>query len=1406
MLIRRPSRTRSGSLGAAPAGPAGSRRHRAIGAAAALLLTALAVQLPQQGSAVAADSGPAAESEPLCGTPQPGHFGCFAVRQSDATGGRGARSAGPEGFGPADLRSAYSLPADGGAGATIAVVAAYDNPNAEQDLAAYRAQYGLPPCTSETGCLRKVDQRGGTDYPQPNDGWAGEISLDLDMVSAVAPKAHILLVEADSSATDDLGAAVNTAVAMGARYVSNSYGAYYDGPDLAALDAAYFDHPGTAVVFASGDYGHGLSYPASSPYVTSVGGTSLSRSDAGARGWTETVWSGTGSGCSAYQPKPSFQTGTGCDRRSVADVSAVADPETGVAVYNTYSGGGWGVYGGTSASAPIIAGLYALAGTPVDGTYPAAYPYRSPGALNDVTTGSNAHCSDDAPCDPDGPPACEPANSCTAGPGYDGPTGLGTPKGVGAFRPGPHGTVTGKVTDKATGKALSGATVRLGAHSAVTGADGRWSLAAPTGTYTLTVDAFGYARKNLGETTLADGAELTRNAALSAVPTATVSGTVRDGGGHGWGLYARLTVDGVPGTVHTDPRTGRYSVRLERGRTYTLRATGLYPGYRPAETKVELGSSSRTADLALPLVGTGALPPGYAVEYGGGGFQSFDTAAKPAGWSIVNHTDAGGWGFDDPLTRGNQTGGDGGFAQVDDYALGWGEVDTELISPEYDLSKETRPTLEFDTALPSLWRFNDPTADIDVSTDGGDHWENLWHHTDVVEGPSHQTVALTAYAGKPSVRLRFHFAGSLTGIWQLDNVAVGTRSLVTVPGGLLTGRVTDANTGAGVVGATVSAAKTPQDSGRSIASPDDPAVGDGLYWAFSSRTGRQEFTAGLPAFGYPAGTSTVKVEADAVTSADFALRPSRLKASPGAVGVTVPWGGKKTVTVKVRNTGGAPASLTVGEQAVALTSARMPGAPRERTAARPDPLDVATATAAAPGGAAGATGGEAWQPLADLPQPMTGGIAAANDGVLYSGLGQTPDGQWTTALRSYDRATATWKDLAPAITKRSGAAYGFVRGKLYVVGGKNRAGTPIAGGEVYDPATDTWSRIADAPKAYGNSAAAAVGDRLYVVGGCTSVSCGTRDVQVYDPAGDTWSTGPAYPVPTSWQSCGTVDGTLYCAGGVHQGDGQPPHATAAGYALDRAAGRWTPIADPPVDFWGAATAVGAGRLMAAGGVLVGAAAVTNEAYAYDPAADTWSALPNLPQPLYAAAGAPGWSVVGGQSADRVMQTSALELPGYDAPHGDVAWLAGRASSSSVGAGRTAELTVTVDARAMGPADAGAHRARLVVDSDGPYASVTVPVTMTVVAPPGWTRLSGTVSGSGRHGGTTPLAGATVRVGSGAGAHTLSTAADGTYRLWLPPSGGGVPLAVSAEGYRSAERTVRPRGRDAVTVDVVLTRR
>ncbi|MYV94090.1 S8 family serine peptidase, partial [Streptomyces sp. SID1034] len=179
----------------------------------------------------------------------------------------------------------------------------------------------------------------------------------------VCPQCHILLVEATSANMDDLGAAVNRAVTMGAKYVSNSYGGSEDSTDPSS-DASYFNHPGVAITVSSGDSGYGVEYPAASQYVTSVGGTSLSRAS-NTRGWSESVWGsssggeGAGSGCSAYDPKPSWQSDTGCAKRTVADVSAVADPNTGLAVYDSYQASGWNVYGGTSASSPIIAGVYA---------------------------------------------------------------------------------------------------------------------------------------------------------------------------------------------------------------------------------------------------------------------------------------------------------------------------------------------------------------------------------------------------------------------------------------------------------------------------------------------------------------------------------------------------------------------------------------------------------------------------------------------------------------------------------------------------------------------------------------------------------------------------------------------------------------------------------------------------------------------------------------------------------------------------------------------------------------------------------------------------------------------------------------------------------------------------------------
>jgi subtilase family serine protease len=367
----------------------------------------------------AAQAAPTAQPqfEPSCAAPAVGNqVSCFALVRTDPVS---ALAQGPAGYGPADLQSAYNLPSkSAGTGATVAIVDAYDDPNAESDLAVYRQQFGLPPCTTANGCFRKLNAFGNaSSLPAGNTGWGAEISLDLDMVSAICPNCHIVLLEASSALALELFTAVNTAVNLGAKYISNSYG----GAEslLQSLeDELYFNHPGVAITASTGDTGYGVSYPAASQYVTAVGGTSLIRA-ANSRGWSETVWSGAGSGCSAYSMKPIWQTvPTNCSNRAVADVSAVADPHTGVAVFDSYGYTGWKVFGGTSVGSPIVASIYALAGIPAAAGRPASYPYAHPSSLFDVTVGSNGACGNVL---------------CNAGPGWDGPTGLGTPNGTTAF-------------------------------------------------------------------------------------------------------------------------------------------------------------------------------------------------------------------------------------------------------------------------------------------------------------------------------------------------------------------------------------------------------------------------------------------------------------------------------------------------------------------------------------------------------------------------------------------------------------------------------------------------------------------------------------------------------------------------------------------------------------------------------------------------------------------------------------------------------------------------------------------------------------------------------------------------------------------------------------------------------------
>lgn len=376
-------------------------------------------------SAAAGDAHalPPHSQRPVCGPPAAHAARCLAhvVTHKDSATPL-ATVTYQNGFAPADLADAYKLPTlagSPGSGPTVAIVDAYHNPNAESDLGHYRTEFRLGTCTTANGCFKQVNQNGVQgSYPAGDTGWGAEIDLDIEMVAAACPACKILLVEATDNSFTNLMKAVDYAVGN-AQFVSNSYGA----PEFSGETTfdSHFNHtPTVGITVSSGDDGYGVQYPAASRYVTAVGGTSLTRAS-NFRGWSETAWSGAGSGCSALESKPTWQTDTGCPRRTVADVSAVANPSTGVAVYDSFgstSTGNWFVYGGTSVAAPFVAAVWALG--PAVVTTSAQIPYLHTGGWYDVTSGSNTK-------------RCRSGYLCKAGSGYDGPTGLGTPTGASGF-------------------------------------------------------------------------------------------------------------------------------------------------------------------------------------------------------------------------------------------------------------------------------------------------------------------------------------------------------------------------------------------------------------------------------------------------------------------------------------------------------------------------------------------------------------------------------------------------------------------------------------------------------------------------------------------------------------------------------------------------------------------------------------------------------------------------------------------------------------------------------------------------------------------------------------------------------------------------------------------------------------
>lgn len=359
---------------------------------------------------------------------------------------------------PAQLQQAYKLPSkSAGNGQTVGIVDAFGDPNAESDLAQYRKAFKLPECSTSNGCLQILNQKGQTSpLPSPgtgsNAGWAVEIALDLDMVSAICPNCKIVLIEANTNSSKDLAIAVGAARNAGANVISNSYG----GPECVVNNkgkivcfasqiqkfAKYYNVPGAIVTASSGDFSWyaGPQTPADFTTVVSVGGTSLYPFN-NSRGWIETAWSDAGSSCSTFVKRPSWvklSKSLRCpkDTRPISDVSAVSDPNTGVLVYLSYPySGGFYVVGGTSAASPIVASIYALAGNASTQKFGAKL-YNAGSNLTDVLIGKNASpdlennagqiCGSNVK-------GGDPTAICASMPGWDGPTGNGTPWGVGAF-------------------------------------------------------------------------------------------------------------------------------------------------------------------------------------------------------------------------------------------------------------------------------------------------------------------------------------------------------------------------------------------------------------------------------------------------------------------------------------------------------------------------------------------------------------------------------------------------------------------------------------------------------------------------------------------------------------------------------------------------------------------------------------------------------------------------------------------------------------------------------------------------------------------------------------------------------------------------------------------------------------
>ncbi|MFI6830439.1 S8 family serine peptidase [Kribbella sp. NPDC050241] len=1065
----------------------------------------------------------------------------------------------------------------------------------------------------------------------------------------------------------------------------------------------------------------------------------------------------------------------------------------GVNVRSSLPGNTYGAFNGTSMATPHLAGTVALLWA------------ASPALKGDVDA-TRALLNQTAIDTPNSQCGGTDANNNVFGQGRLDALAL-----LNAAPIGDTGTLSGTVTAATGGAPLAGASVTVkqaGQPDRVltTTSTGAFSSVLPAGSYDLTAASFGY-QTQTATVAITTGNTTTQNFALASSPQVNVGGSITDGSGHGWPLYAKVSVEGPGGVFdYTTPSNGRFSLMVPAGAAYSLKVESKFPGYQTVSEPITVGSGNLTKNIAVPVrTDACTTAPGY--RYGSDGtYQTFDSGSTPSGWSVVDNKGNGQvWQFNDPGARGNLAGGTGGTAIIDSDKYGpSGSQDTSLVSPVVDLTAVTAPVIRFNQDLNWL---GGEKADVDLSIDGGATWANVLTQAADVRGL--KEIAIPQAAGKSAVQVRFHYYNAqYEWWWQLDNVLIGSQvTCEPAGGGIVVGNVKDANTNGFVIGAVVTRDGHPAETATTVATPEDTGLNDGFYWLYSSESGDQGFTA--KAGNYVTAQHTVGVEADWVTTADYSLAAGRLSVTPGSVSgnLKLP-SGKVTKSFTVTNTGGAGVDVKFGERdngfvlqnangsttskTQVLTGA---GAPLQRLQVPTSFGQVMSGKTAVKTAAANPLAAP-WADIADYPATVMDNRVVNLDGKIYSIAGG--NGSVSSANSYvYDPATMAWTAIAPLPAARNAITVGVVGGKIIASSGWAAAG-PDPATWAYDPAANAWSALAANPAPRAAAGQAVLDGKLYAVGGCTTSAClpMSNTVVRYDAAANSWETLANYPKSVAFASCGAIDGKLYCAGG---NDGV--NSLKSAYVFDPGANSWTAIPDAPADHWAASYAVASGKLLVVGGVQAGA--VTNAGFAYDPAADSWSALPNSNLPRYRGGAACGFYKIGGSSGGFTATVDSEALPGLEGcseSSADVSWMSIDKTEAQLAPGQSTTVKVTLDANVDQP---GTYSGQVTIGENTPYSVPAVDVTMNVTPPTTWSKLQGTVTGVSSSGASAPLPGAIVEVDSWAQSYTFITDKDGNYAYWLDRRNNPLTLIAAKDGYKPQTRTARLLAGEPITEDFAL---